>query len=122
MSMLGDPNYELARRLSPCEIRGMSAKELLYSYTTIEVKNFSFPDKIIYPSIACYSDEVTTVYPLTGKAVLTGSEYIVAKNQGCNMDLVGGTLIPFKLKNEKEGVTTKNWESYKRRAFPTSDQ
>jgi len=120
MSMMGDPNYDLGRRLSPSEIKLMSDNELLYSYTTIEVNNFSFPDKIIYPSIACYSDEVTTVYPLTGKAVLLGSEYIVARNQGCKMDLVGGTLIPFKLKNEKVGLTSKNWESYKNRAFPTS--
>jgi len=98
MSMLGDPNYELARRLSPSEINDMSYKELLYSYTTIEVKNFEFNSDILYPSIACYSDEVTTVYPLTGKAILTGAEYITAKNQGCIMELVGGTIIPFKIK------------------------
>jgi len=99
--MLGDPNYELARRISPAEIKLMSDNELLYSYTTIEVKNYSFPDRLLYPSIPCYSDETTTVYPLTGKAVLTGSEYITAKTQGCQMELVGGTLIPYKLKTEK---------------------
>ena len=104
MSMLGDPNYDLARRLSPSEIKLMSDNELLYSYTTIEVKSFRFPDSVTYPSIPCYSDEVTTVYPLTGKAILTGSEYITAKNQGCNMELVGGTVIPFKLKTEKASL------------------
>lgn len=102
--MLGDPNYELARRISPNEIRVMTDNELLYSYTTIEVKNFRFPGTIVYPSIPCYSDEVTTVYPQTGKAVLTGSEYITARNQGCEMELQGGTLIPFRLKNPNPKV------------------
>lgn len=101
--MLGDPNYDLARRISPSEIKVMTDNELLYSYTTIEVENYRFPGSINYPSIPCYSDEVTTVYPLTGKAILTGSEYIAARNQGCNMDLRGGTLIPFRLKQPNIG-------------------
>jgi hypothetical protein len=86
----------------------MSDKELLYSYTTIEVKSFRFPDSVTYPSIPCYSDEVTTVYPLTGKAILTGSEYITARNQGCNMELVGGSIIPFKLRTKNPSGVVSN--------------
>lgn len=108
MAMLGDPNYELARRLSPSEIKDMSDNELLYSYTTIEVEKFRFPSSVTYPSIPCYSDEVTTVYPLTGKGLLTGAEYIAARNQGCNFELAGGTLIPFKLKTENAFVDVSN--------------
>lgn len=99
MCMLGDPNYTLARRLSPSVIKIMSDFELLYSYTTIEVENFRFPSSVTYPSIPCYADEITTVYPLTGKAVLTGSEYLTALKQGCTMEVSGGTLIPFRLKD-----------------------
>lgn len=104
MAMMGDPDYDLARRLSPAEIKVMSDNELLYSYTTIEVKNFKFPADVTYPSIGCFADEITTVYPLSGKGVISGSEYIVAKNKGCTMELEGGTLIPFKLKAKNEGV------------------
>jgi hypothetical protein len=80
----------------------MSDNELLYSYTAIEVKNFQFLEKITYPSIPCYSDEITTVYPLSGKGVLSGSEYITAKNQGCDMEILGGTLIPFRYKSKSD--------------------
>jgi hypothetical protein len=129
MAMLGDPNYDLARRLNPSEIKLMSDNELLYSYTTIEVKNFRFPSEITYPSIGCFADEITTVYPLNGKGVLSGSEYITAKNQGCYMDLQGGTVIPFKLKNQNPRVVMQDayddwrieWEGYKNHAFPHSD-
>jgi len=59
MSMMGYPNYDLARRISADEIRYPSYPELLYSYTTIEVKSFEFPDSVQYPSIPCYPDELT---------------------------------------------------------------
>ena len=103
MAMMGDPNYDLARRLSPSEIKLMSDNELLYSYTTIEVKYFRFPD-LTYPSIGFFADEITTVYPRSGKGVLSGSEYVAAKNQGCYMELEGGTVIPFKLKKENPSL------------------
>jgi hypothetical protein len=98
MSMLGDPAYNFSRRISPEEIRSMTDFELLYSYTTVEVKQFKFPSSVRYPSIPCNADEITTVYPLTGKAVLTGIEYLTALKQGCVMDITGGTLIPFRLR------------------------
>jgi hypothetical protein len=98
MSMLGDPAYNLSRRISPGEIKLMTDFELLYSYTTVELKSFKFPSSVRYPSIPCNADELTTVYPLTGKAVLTGIEYLTALKQGCVMEITGGTLIPFRLR------------------------
>lgn len=98
MAMLGDPNYDLARRLSADDINLMSDFELLYSYTTVEVKQFTMPSSVIYPSIPCNADEITTVYPTSGEGVvLTGIEYLTAKSQGCVLDITGGTLIPFRL-------------------------
>jgi hypothetical protein len=96
--MLGHPNYNMARRLSQSEILDLTDNELLYSYIIIEVKKFIFDEKVTYPSIACFADEITTVYPRSGTALLTGSEYITAKNQGCDMEIQGGTLIPFQVK------------------------
>jgi hypothetical protein len=45
---------------------------------------FNFPSDLKYPSIPCYIDETTTVYPLKGSCLLTGPEYNFAKLQGCN--------------------------------------
>jgi hypothetical protein len=100
MSMMGDPNYDAVRQVSADEILSLSDYELLYSYLVIEVEKFEFPNGTKYPSIACYADETTTGYPLCGKAMLTGSEYIVARNQGCELEILGGTLIPFVYENK----------------------
>jgi hypothetical protein len=100
--MMGDPNYDLARRISRDEILSLTANELLYSYTTIEVNSFQFDEKVRYPSIPCLADETITCYPRQGSAVLTGPEYITAKNQGCEMEIQGGTLIPFRYKSRSD--------------------
>jgi hypothetical protein len=121
MAMLGDPNYDLAIRLSPTEIGEMTEYELLYSYTTIELKSFVFPESVSYPSIPCYADETTTVYPRRGKGIITGIEYLAALKQGCEMSITGGTLIPFRLKDnlpfDKLSDEASDWDLYKRRAF-----
>src|ERR1700728_1864156 len=44
---------------------------------------FVFPNKVKFPSIPCYIDETTTIYPLSGSCLLTGPEYVLARNQGC---------------------------------------
>lgn len=41
-------------------------------------------------------DETTSVYPLSGKAILTGPEYILARNQGCKMNIKEIYRVPFK--------------------------
>jgi hypothetical protein len=98
MCMLGNPNYDLLRHLTPSEVEDMSDKELIYSYTVLKV-NFEFPENTAYPSIPCYADESTTIYPLKGKAQLTGSEYILARSQNCKLKILGGTLIPYTYKS-----------------------
>jgi hypothetical protein len=52
-------------------------------------------DKVKYPSIPCNIDEDTTVYPLKGECVITGLDYLVAKNQGCNITIKEIFYIPF---------------------------
>jgi len=101
MCMMGNPNYNLLRNLTPVEVKDMSFKELIYSYTAINVK-FSYPEGTKYPSIPVYVDQTSTVYPLNGEAVLSGSEYILAQRQDCHLEVLGGTLLPYTYKSREE--------------------
>lgn len=55
---------------------------------------FEFPKKLKFPSIPCYIDETTTIYPLTGSCLLTGPEYVLALNQGCVVKIKSIFYIP----------------------------
>jgi len=46
-----------------------------------------------YPSIPCYIDKTTTVYPLSGSSFLTGPEYILARNQGWDFKIKSAFYI-----------------------------
>lgn len=87
--------------------KGKGLKTLLSSYTAVECM-FTFPKGTAYPSIPVYVDDTTTVYPMTGKAYLTGFEIVAAVQQNCKLEFIAGVCIPFKLggdgpeKNEVE--------------------
>jgi hypothetical protein len=93
MSAAGNPDYNKGRRITIQELESMSVNELIYSYTIIKCE-FSFPG-IKYPSIPCYTDETTICFPLSGKGIITGSEYLLAKNQGCALTIEEVYYIPF---------------------------
>lgn len=95
MSMAGHPDYKNCKRLTYSELNSLSYEELLFSYTIIKAE-FEFPENTKYPSIPCFVDENCTVYPLKGNCVITGSEYILAKNQGCNFIFEDIYCTPFK--------------------------
>lgn len=59
---------------------------ILDGFLIINTK-FVFPSNVKYPSIPCYIDKTTTVYPLSGDAFLTGAEYLLALRQGCLFDI-----------------------------------
>lgn len=99
--MAGHPAYDQYRRISEYELNNFSNDEILYSYLIMQV-DFDFPHTVKYPSIPCYVDENCTVFPLRGTAVLTGSEYLLAKSQGCKLKLHEIHLIPFKKLEYKE--------------------
>lgn len=94
MAALGNPSYSQGRIISIKELNDMNFKEILYSYIVIDT-TFKFPDTVKYPSIPCYIDETTTVYPLEGSGVLTGAEYLLAKSQGCVFGIREIYYIPF---------------------------
>lgn len=76
------------------DLEEMKTEEILFSYVIMQGK-FKFPKETKYPSIPCYVDENTTVYPLNGECVLTGAEYLLAKNKGCKIELTEINYLPF---------------------------
>jgi hypothetical protein len=94
MSMAGHPDYDKCIRLSFYDLNKLSKEELLYSYIIINA-DFEFPVKTKYPSIPCYVDENSTVYPLKGSCVITGAEYLLALSQKCNFKIYDIYFTPF---------------------------
>lgn len=72
--------------------------------------DFVFPKETKYPSIPCYIDKTTTVYPLTGCAYLTGPEYFLARRQGCEFRIKSVFYIHAK---EKYNVKSNKYELIK---------
>lgn len=107
MAILGDPDYKKLKRLSEIDLGLMNDDDILYSYIIIKT-DFEFKSTVKYPSIPCFVDNNTTVYPLKGSAFLTGSEYILARNIGCAFDIKDIYLIPFKAKTEDKTEDIKN--------------
>lgn len=98
MSVLGNPNYKACIKMIPQELDRMNDKELIYSYIIIRVRfqfNYNKKVKVKYPSIPCLVDKGTTVYPLSGESYLTGIEYVLAKSQGCVLNVLDIVKIPF---------------------------
>jgi hypothetical protein len=120
MAMAGHPDYNLCRRLTVDELNKLSKEEILYSYLIIQC-SFEFPPTTKYPSIPCYVDETCTVYPLSGECVVTGSEYLLAKHQGCVFRYENIYLTPFfksEYKDVKPFSTVINLIQEKRREYP----
>lgn len=112
MSLMGNPDYKNARILMPHELNTMSDKDIVLSYIIIKA-TFKFPDNVKYPSIPCFLDETTTIYPLSGNCMLTGAEYILAKQQDCKFEIENIYYIPFEqvdtgIKDSKFSKFSKN--------------
>lgn len=46
-----------------------------------------FSNDVKYPSIPCYIDKTSTIYLLESSCLLIGPEYLLAKRQGCIIDI-----------------------------------
>ena len=100
MTALGNPDYNLSKYITLNELDKMTSKDIIFSYILIKGK-FKFPQTVKYPSIPCFVDEHTTVYPLEGKAFLTGAEYILAKSQDCDFVIDEIYFLPFEKDKDK---------------------
>lgn len=94
LSKAGHPDYGKCVRLKEDVLKNMSKFEILYSYIIIKA-SFMFKKTVKYPSIPCYVDETTTVYPLNGTCILTGAEYLLAVSQECKLIIDDIFYIPF---------------------------
>lgn len=119
MAYLGDPDYKNLRELDDKAVVKLTPREILNGYFVIKTK-FSFPDSVKFPSIPCYADETTTVYPLNGEGFVTGFEYLLALSQGCEFKNSRGVYIPFKISSEyKESSSLIGGVYYDRSFFKT---
>lgn len=103
MILLGDPDYSRTTLLNNGNLAAMSFAEVLNSYTAINV-TFEFPETVKYPSIACQVDDTLNIYPLKGESTITGLDYLLAKKQGCKVNVISGYTVPFKHFNRIEDV------------------
>lgn len=106
LSSAGHPDYANASTLTEEKLGEMSSHELVFSYTVIDCK-YQFPSDTKFPTIVEYLNESSVVFPLEGKAVLTGSQYLVARNQGCKFEILSIYSIPFK-KVKQKGISGEN--------------
>ena len=96
---IGHPDYSRGDFIDQKRLEDMSDVELLFSYTIISC-HFSYNSNVKYPGIPVYVDKTTTVYPSEGEALLTGAEYILARNQKCVLNIHDIYHIPFILSVE----------------------
>jgi hypothetical protein len=103
MGLLGNPDYKRGRNLTKFELEKLSDLELILNFVIVDVQ-FTFPKSVKYPSIPCYLDESTTIYPTSGESVISGIEYMLAKNQGCTFNKIKEAfIIPFeRVKEDKD--------------------
>lgn len=94
MSHLSLPDYSGGGLLLDHDsVESLSTEELLRGYLIVN-GTFTFPNCVKYPSIPCYIDSTTTLYPQNGNCLLTGPEYLLAKNQGCKIKIKSAYYIP----------------------------
>jgi len=95
MSILGHPDTEKPVRIYNKTVLEMSNESLLLNYISLDV-DFKFPSSVKYPCIPTRVDDDVDIYPQEGRSVITGCEYLVAKEMGCRLFVNDGIMIPFK--------------------------
>jgi hypothetical protein len=101
------PDYHNYSFVKKEDLLQCNTKQILSGFLIVNV-DFVFPDNVKYPSIPCYIDKTTTVYPVRGSAFLTGAEYLLAIRQGCKITIKTAFKIESKLvKNNNESDNDK---------------
>lgn len=73
------PDYYNANLIKGEEVINWNDPELMIDSILWLTVISNFPLMLNTPSIPCYVDKTTTVYPLKGTAFLTGPEFLLAK-------------------------------------------
>lgn len=112
MSILGTPDYDKYKLLNEYSVKELKNEDFIYNYILLEVK-FKFKEDTKFPNIPCFVDNDTDAYVLEGESIITGPEYLVAKQNGCDIKIKGGVLIPFKNDSDSEDSNNYNKPFYK---------
>lgn len=91
------PDYYNASLINENELSQLTTEQLLNGYLILNAL-FIFDSNVKYPSIPCYIDKTSTVYPLSGECYLTGPEYILALKQGVKFTFKSAFYIHPKVK------------------------
>jgi hypothetical protein len=105
MCVLGDPQLDKAARIYKNIVENMSERELMFNYIVLDV-DFNFPQDTKYPSIPTRVDNDVDIYPIEGRSIITGPEYLTAKSMGCKLRVRSGVIIPFKGLDQKLKYTS----------------
>ena len=81
MSLLGHPNINKAIRMTKRQVSLMTDQTLMEDYITMEVE-FHFEPNVKFPCIPTRAEDYGDIYPMKGKSIITGIEYLVAKSMG----------------------------------------
>lgn len=103
MTDLSLPSYQHGKLISIDKVLDFSNEDLLKGYLMFNA-SFKFPEGTKYPSIPCYIDETTTVYPLNGTALVSGPEFLLARSQKCVFEIKSAFYIPPKEKLLKSRI------------------
>lgn len=108
MAALGTPDYLKGHKIT--NINDLDFNDIFNSYTVLNI-DFEFKNDTKYPSIPVNIDENTTVYPLSGSAIITGLDYLVATNQDCKITIRDGYTVPFVKEDTKSKKMVKPFAS-----------
>ncbi|KAG0632674.1 hypothetical protein HOY80DRAFT_1116255 [Tuber brumale] len=135
MSMINNPDYKNIDRID--QNTNIDNLNLVDSYSALRV-NFNLPSNIKFPPIPVNLNKLT-IYPLQGESLITGLEYISARNilnsalkQICDNDsklleslkkqffikVISGVMIPFKPNGYKPFFNVINELQANRRKHP----
>jgi hypothetical protein len=92
MADLALPDYFNGGLINPDVLKDWSPEQFLTGYLIVN-GTFEFPKEVKYPSIPCYIDKNSTVYPRKGVCFLTGPEFWLAKRQGCDVRIKSAFYI-----------------------------
>lgn len=105
MSLLDYPSWkdrEVVASMDLDSFLGKYSHRLIRSYTALKVK-FKFFEKVRYPCLPVRVDKTSIIFPLEGESFCTGLELLLAIRLGCEIEILGGSIIPF-LSQSKEHV------------------
>jgi len=102
MSILGHPQLDKAVYLFNKTVIEMSNEELLFNYIVLDV-DFKFDKDVKYPCIPTRVDNDVDIYPMSGRSIITGPEYLTAKSMGCSLFVKKGFMVPFQVVQERRG-------------------